>query len=56
MAQKDATPSRPDRAGRGHGGREVGRGEATIEGDPAKFVEFLSLLDTFEFWFNIVTP
>lgn len=31
-------------------------GAARIEGDPAKLVEFLSLLDTFEFWFNIVTP
>jgi alkyl sulfatase BDS1-like metallo-beta-lactamase superfamily hydrolase len=31
-------------------------GEARIEGDPAKLVEFLSLLDNFEFWFNIVTP
>ena len=31
-------------------------GEARIEGDPAKLVEFLSLLDSFEFWFNIVTP
>ncbi|MFN8499331.1 MAG: alkyl sulfatase dimerization domain-containing protein [Anaerolineae bacterium] len=31
-------------------------GEARIEGDPAKLVEFLSLMDTFEFWFNIVTP
>lgn len=31
-------------------------GEARIEGNPAKLVEFLSLLDTFEFWFNIVTP
>jgi len=31
-------------------------GQTTIEGNPAKFVEFLSLLDTFEFWFNIVTP
>jgi alkyl sulfatase BDS1-like metallo-beta-lactamase superfamily hydrolase len=31
-------------------------GEARIAGDPAKLVEFLSLLDTFEFWFNIVTP
>jgi alkyl sulfatase BDS1-like metallo-beta-lactamase superfamily hydrolase len=35
---------------------KLAAGEATIEGDPAKFVEFLSLLDTFEFWFNIVTP
>ncbi|WP_374687824.1 alkyl/aryl-sulfatase [Promineifilum sp.] len=31
-------------------------GEATIDGDPQKLVEFLSLLDTFEFWFNMVTP
>ena len=31
-------------------------GEATIEGDATKLAEFLSLLDTFEFWFNIVTP
>lgn len=31
-------------------------GEARIEGDPAKLAEFLSLLDTFEFRFNIVTP
>ncbi|MFN8472075.1 MAG: alkyl sulfatase dimerization domain-containing protein [Anaerolineae bacterium] len=30
--------------------------EARIEGDPAKLAEFLSLMDTFEFWFNIVTP
>ncbi|MBP8948538.1 MAG: MBL fold metallo-hydrolase [Candidatus Promineofilum sp.] len=35
---------------------KLAAGEATIEGDPAKFVEFLSMLDTFEFWFNIVTP
>jgi alkyl sulfatase BDS1-like metallo-beta-lactamase superfamily hydrolase len=31
-------------------------GEASIAGNPEKLVEFLSLLDTFEFWFNIVTP
>ncbi len=31
-------------------------GEAVIEGDATKLAEFLSLLDTFEFWFNIVTP
>ena len=31
-------------------------GEASIDGNPDKLVEFLSLLDTFEFWFNIVTP
>ena len=31
-------------------------GEAVIEGDATKLAEFLSLLDTFEFWFNIATP
>ena len=31
-------------------------GKAKIDGDAAKFKEFLSFLDTFEFWFNIVTP
>lgn len=31
-------------------------GEARIEGNAAKLGEFLSLMDTFEFWFNIVTP
>ena len=29
---------------------------ARIEGDSAKLMEFLSLLDEFDFWFNIVTP
>ncbi len=31
-------------------------GEARIAGSPEKLIEFLSLLDNFEFWFNIVTP
>lgn len=31
-------------------------GEAHVEGNREKLVEFLSLLDNFEFWFNIVTP
>lgn len=31
-------------------------GSITIEGDAAKAEEFVGLLDTFEFWFNIVTP
>ena len=31
-------------------------GEASIDGNAEKLVEFLSLLDNFEFWFNIVTP
>ncbi len=35
---------------------KVSAGEAAIEGDAGKLVEFLSLLDAFEFWFNIVTP
>ncbi len=35
---------------------KLATGQARIEGDPAKLVEFLSMLDTFEFWFNIVTP
>ena len=35
---------------------EMAAGKASIDGNPEKLVEFLSLLDTFEFWFNIVTP
>lgn len=31
-------------------------GEAQIAGSQEKLVEFLMLLDNFEFWFNIVTP
>lgn len=31
-------------------------GKASIDGNPEKPAEFLSLLNTFEFWFNIVTP
>jgi alkyl sulfatase BDS1-like metallo-beta-lactamase superfamily hydrolase len=31
-------------------------GEVKIEGSQEKLVEFLSLMDNFEFWFNIVTP
>jgi alkyl sulfatase BDS1-like metallo-beta-lactamase superfamily hydrolase len=27
-----------------------------IDGSKAKFDEFFALLDTFPFWFNIVTP
>ena len=32
------------------------KGEATITGNQAKVDEFLSYLDSFDFWFNIVTP
>jgi alkyl sulfatase BDS1-like metallo-beta-lactamase superfamily hydrolase len=53
----------PRRAERGRAGRsqtpagEAGRlaSQASTATRP-KLVEFLSLLDTFEFWFNIVTP
>jgi len=34
----------------------VESGEVSIDGNAAKFDEFVSLLDDFEFWFNIVTP
>jgi alkyl sulfatase BDS1-like metallo-beta-lactamase superfamily hydrolase len=35
---------------------EVGSGQVEIEGRKEAFTELMSLLDTFEFWFNIVTP
>jgi len=31
-------------------------GEATVDGNADKFMEFLGLLDRFELWFDIVTP
>ena len=31
-------------------------GGVTLEGNADAFRDFLSMLDTFEFWFNIVTP
>ena len=34
----------------------VQAGEVTVDGDQAKLGELVSYLDTFEFWFNIVTP
>ncbi len=34
----------------------ITEGKVMIDGDSAKFGEFIALLDTFEFWFNIVTP
>jgi alkyl sulfatase BDS1-like metallo-beta-lactamase superfamily hydrolase len=34
----------------------VASGDVKIEGRKAAFDEFLGMLDTFEFWFNIVTP
>ena len=35
---------------------KLAAGEAQISGNPEKLMEFLSMMDTFEFWFNIVTP
>jgi alkyl sulfatase BDS1-like metallo-beta-lactamase superfamily hydrolase len=35
---------------------KVTTNEAKIEGSQKKLIEFLSLMDTFEFWFNIITP
>ncbi|MFN8151689.1 MAG: alkyl sulfatase dimerization domain-containing protein [Solirubrobacterales bacterium] len=34
----------------------IGAGEAKLDGDPQALVEFIGLLDEFEFWFDIVTP
>lgn len=35
--------------------KQVVEGKAKLTGDPKKLSEFVGLLDTFEFWFNIVT-
>jgi alkyl sulfatase BDS1-like metallo-beta-lactamase superfamily hydrolase len=35
---------------------QIKNGTATLEGDHNALHEFIDLLDTFEFWFNIVTP
>lgn len=34
----------------------VADGDVTVEGDAAKASEFVGLLDSFDFWFGIVTP
>ncbi len=34
----------------------LGRGELAVEGDAGVLLELMSLLDTFDFWFEIVTP
>lgn len=36
--------------------QKVASGELKFDGRPAAFGEFMGLLDTFDFWFNIVTP
>ena len=35
---------------------QISAGTAQIDGDGDALHEFIGLLDTFEFWFNIVTP
>jgi alkyl sulfatase BDS1-like metallo-beta-lactamase superfamily hydrolase len=35
---------------------QLAAGTATIEGDEQALHDLLALLDSFEFWFNIVTP
>ncbi|WOO27788.1 alkyl sulfatase dimerization domain-containing protein [Vibrio parahaemolyticus] len=34
----------------------VANGDLVIEGDPEVFKDFMGMLDSFKFWFNIVTP
>ena len=34
----------------------IAKGDLKIDGDRARFEELMGLLDTFPFWFNIVTP
>jgi alkyl sulfatase BDS1-like metallo-beta-lactamase superfamily hydrolase len=34
----------------------IAAGDVTVDGDQAKLTELVSYLDTFEFWFPIVTP
>ena len=36
--------------------KEVGGGSISVTGDAAALGDLLSMLDTFDFWFNIVTP
>lgn len=36
--------------------KAITAGDVKIDGDPRKLEELVGLLDTFEFWFNIVTP
>ncbi len=35
---------------------KIKAGEVKVEGNPQKLAELFALLDTFDFWFNIVTP
>lgn len=42
--------------GQGTMEQKIASGEIKIKGDQQKFSDFISLLDKFNFWFNIVTP
>jgi alkyl sulfatase BDS1-like metallo-beta-lactamase superfamily hydrolase len=42
--------------GNGTINEKIQSGEIVVEGDKGKLDEFISMLDTFDFWFNIVTP
>ena len=35
---------------------KIASGQVKLVGNKEKLREFLSMLDSFEFWFNIVTP
>jgi alkyl sulfatase BDS1-like metallo-beta-lactamase superfamily hydrolase len=35
---------------------QLAAGDVTIEGSTGKLIEFMSLMDTYNAWFNIVTP
>ena len=35
--------------------KQIVDGKAKLSGDPKKLAQFVSWLDNFEFWFNIVT-
>ena len=52
------TPSRAEQDSVGESilAKEIGSGEANIQGKIEAFDELASLLNKFEFWFNIVTP
>lgn len=57
LAEETAPPSvNPIILGEATMPEKMAAGEVSIDGNPEKLVEFLSLHDNFEFWFNIVTP
>jgi alkyl sulfatase BDS1-like metallo-beta-lactamase superfamily hydrolase len=36
--------------------KAISNGDIKVDGDKQKLIELLAMLDTFKFWFNIVTP